>query len=82
MTLQVRSAAAPGVLLDQLRGRVRALDANLPILDARPLTEQIAAAFMVFEMAARTLGIFGLTAIGLAALGIYGLVVHGEAEHA
>jgi putative ABC transport system permease protein len=43
-------------------------------LEARPLSEQARVALSVYEMAAKTLLIFGLSAMGLAALGIYGLV--------
>jgi macrolide transport system ATP-binding/permease protein len=74
LTLQVRGSAASPHLLEQVRGRVQALDPNLPVLAARMLAEQTRVALNTFETAAATLVMFGVIAIGLAALGIYGLV--------
>jgi predicted permease len=74
MTLQVRGSAASPHLLEQVRGRVQALDPNLPILSSRMLGEQTRVALNTFETAAAALMMFGVIAMGLAALGIYGLV--------
>jgi predicted permease len=76
MTLQVRAAAASPSLIEQLRGRVQALDPDLPILEARMLSEQTRVALTVFEMAARVLAMIGAMAVALAALGIYGLTAY------
>jgi predicted permease len=73
VTLQVRAAAAAPTLIEQVRGRVQAIDPNLPILEARMLSEQTRVALSVFEMVARILAMIGLIAVMLAALGIYGL---------
>jgi ABC-type antimicrobial peptide transport system permease subunit len=53
---------------------VQALDPNLPILDARMLSEQTRLALSVFEMAAGVLMAFAVVAMILTALGTYGLV--------
>jgi predicted permease len=74
MILHTRGSAGPVKLLEQARGHVQTLDPNLPILEAKSLSEQTNAALGVFEMTARTLLIFGVAAMGLAAMGIYGLV--------
>ena len=74
----IRRCAAPPspALIEQLRGRVQALDPNLPVLEARMLSEQTRVALTVFEMAARILAMIGLIAVALAALGIYGLTAY------
>jgi predicted permease len=74
MTLHVRSRDPEAVLLPRLRATVQALDPNLPILNARMLTEQTRVALSIFSMAAGVLMVFGVIAMILTALGTYGLV--------
>ena len=62
------------MLVGQARAQVAALDGDLPILYARPLTEQIGGALILFSLAAMMLLIFGMAGMALAALGTYGLV--------
>jgi predicted permease len=75
MVLHTRSAATPVArLVEQARARVAALDADLPILYARPMAEAIRGALILFDLAAAMLSVFGLSGLALAALGSYGLV--------
>jgi len=74
MTLHTRGAAPVNVLVDQARARVAALDADLPILHARPMASAMRGAFMLFDLAAAMLFVFGVTGMALAAMGTYGLV--------
>jgi predicted permease len=75
MVLHTRSAATPvDRLVEQARARVAALDADLPILYARPMAEAIRGALILFDLAAAMLSVFGLSGLALAALGSYGLV--------
>lgn len=74
MTIHVRGGDAAPILMERVRTEVRALDPNLPILDARTLEEQARAGIVLYEMTAAALVAFGLMAIGLASVGIYGLV--------
>jgi predicted permease len=74
MTLHVRSRDREAGLLARLRSTVQALDPNLPIMNARMLTEQTRVALSVFSMAADVLVVFGAIAMILTALGTYGLV--------
>ena len=53
MILQVRGAAASPTLIEQVRGRVQALDPNLPILEARTLSEQTRVALLDFRNGGR-----------------------------
>jgi putative ABC transport system permease protein len=72
MTLHTRGAAPVATLVDQARARVAALDADLPILYARPLTTR--GAMILFDLTATMLFIFGAAGMALAAMGTYGLV--------
>ena len=76
MTLQVRGAGAAADLIARVRGAVEEIDPNLPILDARPLDEQVRVAIVGYEMAAGTLTMFGAIAALLAAIGLYGLIAY------
>ena len=74
MILHTRGAAPVDVLVGQARARVAALDGDLPILYARPLTEQIAGALIFLRLSAMMLFLFGTAGMALAALGTYGLI--------
>ena len=74
MILHTQGPAPVDVLVDQARGHVGALDADLPILSARPLTEGISGALIFFNLTATMLFVFGVAGMALAAMGTYGLV--------
>jgi predicted permease len=74
VTLQVRGGGSTADLIARVRTMVQSADPNLPILDAKPLDEQVRVALFGYELAAGTLLVFGPIAIGLAAIGLYGLV--------
>jgi len=74
MTLHTRGSAAVTTLVDRARARVAALDADLPILRARPMVDTTRGAMMLFDLTATMLFIFGAAGMGLAAMGTYGLV--------
>jgi predicted permease len=74
MMLHTRGPAPVAVLVDQARARVAALDADLPILSARPLSERTVGALIFLNFTANMLFIFGWTGVTLAAMGTYGLV--------
>src|SRR5262249_60209496 len=69
-----RGAAPIDQLVDEARANVSALDGDLPILSARPLTEHTSAALIFLNFTARMLFVFGLAGMALAAMGTYGLV--------
>ena len=81
MTLQVRAGDSANDLIARLRPVVQAMDPNLPILEARPLSEQVRVALAGYELAAGTLIVFGVMAIGLAAIGLYGLVAYAVEQN-
>jgi predicted permease len=74
MMLHTRGAAPVDVLVNAASARAVALDGDLPILFARPLTEQIAGALLFLNLTATMLFLFGAAGMALAALGTYGLV--------
>jgi len=71
------SGAAPAPvegLVVRARARVESLDADLPILSARPLAQATRGAFIFLDLTATMLFIFGAAGMALAAMGTYGLV--------
>jgi len=74
MTLLTRGSSPADVLAGQVRAHVVALDANLPVLSARPLAYGMRGALLVFDFAATMLSVFGVAGMALAAMGTYGLV--------
>jgi predicted permease len=83
MFIHARGGAPMPALLEQVRARVRSMDANLPILDSRPLTEQTQLGLGVLAMAAGVLAVIGAIAVLLAALGTYGTIAYTvkQSEH-
>jgi predicted permease len=74
MILHTRGPAPVDRLVEQARKLVAALDADLPLLIARPLAERTAGALVFFNLAARMLFLFGVAGMALAAMGTYGMV--------
>ena len=74
MILHTRGPAPVERLVEQARAHVAALDADLPILYARPLSEGIVGALLLFNLTAKMLFLFGVAGMALAAMGTYGLV--------
>jgi predicted permease len=83
MVVHVRSRSEVHAAIPRLLTRIRAMDANLPILDARPLREQTELGMSVLEIAAGVLAVIGAVAALLAALGTYGMVSYSarQSEH-
>lgn len=82
MAIHARARGADPRLLDRVKGHLKALDPDVPILAARMLEEQTRFAVSIYDLVARMLGIFGAVAIALAALGIYGLIAYTVKESA
>jgi macrolide transport system ATP-binding/permease protein len=80
MYVHVRGSETAARLLDRVARQVRAVDANVPIVEAKPLTDQLRAGVGTYEVAARVLAFVGLAAIALSALGIYGLVAYTASQ--
>jgi predicted permease len=80
MVLHARTRDPIAATLDRLRGVVQSLDANLPVIQARPLIDYTRLSLSVFGMASRLLTLFGIIALVLAALGTYGLVAYAAQQ--
>ena len=76
MILQTRGAAPVDRLVEQARAIVTSLDADLPILYARPMAGLIRGALIVFSLTATMLFVFGVAGMALAAMGTYGLIAY------
>jgi predicted permease len=74
MILHTRGPAPLERLVEQARAQVSALDGDLPVLYARPLSEGISGALILFNLSAKMLFLFGAAGMALAAIGTYGLV--------
>jgi ABC-type antimicrobial peptide transport system permease subunit len=80
MTLLVRTTGDPKGALLAARAQVRSMDANLPLVEAKTLTEHVAGSLLPQRIGATLLGIFGLLGLTLAAGGIYGTVAYSVAQ--
>jgi hypothetical protein len=76
MILHTRGSAPDAVLVDRARAHVAALDADLPIMSARPLANEVRGSLLFFNFTAKMLLLFGVAGIALAAMGTYGLVAY------
>jgi predicted permease len=83
MFVHVRSRSEVAAAIPRLRARIQSMDANLPILDARPLREQTELGMSILQIAASVLAMIGVVAALLAALGTYGMVSYSarQSEH-
>ena len=74
MMLHARGSVGAALAIDRVRAHIQAIDPELPIGDARPLSDQARTTLLFLEMAAAGLFIFGAAGMALAGMGIYGLV--------
>jgi hypothetical protein len=83
MMVHARWSGDLGTAIPRLKARIQAMDANLPILDARPLREQTELGLTILQIAAGVLAMFGGVAALLSALGTYGMVSYSarQSEH-
>src|SRR5262249_15296660 len=71
MTLHVRTTGEPATMLAAVRREAQALDASLPLYNARTLEEQKTSSLYTSRLAATLLTMFGLLALLLAAVGLF-----------
>jgi putative ABC transport system permease protein len=79
MTIVLRSATPPAMLLAAARERVRAVDPDLPLVNVRTLEEVIDASLTPRRLPMLLLGGLALLALTLGTLGIYGVTSYAVA---
>jgi putative ABC transport system permease protein len=70
----IRGAAAPGILLGQVKQRLWAIDNQLPVTQVFTMNEVVAASLDHQRFNLTLLGIFAGVALALAVVGIYGVM--------
>jgi predicted permease len=70
-------SVAPRQSLVELRRQIAAIDPEVPVLDARLVTDQLDVALMPQRFGATLLGLFALIALGVTAVGVYGVAAYG-----
>ncbi len=73
-TLHVRSRMESGAALAAVRRELAAIDPNIALEHAMPLSTLIGFSLYPQRMAATVIGIFGLTGLLVAAIGLYGVL--------
>jgi predicted permease len=76
MVVEVHTAAEPGAVLSQVRASVESFDRELPMINVRTMTDQLAASLSAERVFAHLTAGFGLLALVLAAIGIYGIMTY------
>ncbi len=74
--LEIRSSVAPEALISQVRGVIRSMEPNLPIIEARTMDQVIAGTngLQIFQIAAAVAGALGVLGLILASVGVFGVV--------
>jgi predicted permease len=77
-TLQVRTAGPPESLLPEVRRQVESLAPDLPVFDARTMTQALNTlnGLLLFQYGAGLAGALGILGLVLAMVGVYGVVAY------
>jgi predicted permease len=75
-SLQVRSSLPPQSLSNAVNEQLRAIDPNMPVIDARTMRQVVSGlgGTFIFRLAASLAAVLGIIGLVLAVVGLYGLV--------
>jgi len=76
MVVEIRTLAAPGSVLPDVRRAVESLDRDLPMIDVRTMKEQVRSTLTDERALAQLAGGFSVLALVLASIGIYGVMAY------
>ena len=74
--VEIRTVADPGSVLSEVRAVIAAEDRDLPLIDVRTMTEQVATTVAQERVFAQLTSGFGVLALVLASIGIYGIMAY------
>jgi len=74
LNICLRVKGDPQMMVETVHREVHALDANVELWGAMPLTDHCEGAFMAQRIASRLLALLGIVALLLAAMGVYGVM--------
>ncbi len=80
MTMLVRTTGEPSNFIPSVRREVQSIEKNLPLSNARPMTELFGNSLFGARIGAVLLGGFGLVALLLAAVGLYGVMSYSVGQ--
>jgi predicted permease len=80
MTVYLRTAVDPNLLMPTVRQKVRELDPNLPIYGLRTTQTQLSNSLVTERMIASLSTVFGFLATMLAVIGLYGVMSYTVAQ--
>ena len=78
--LVVRTEGEPLAVAGAVRGTVREMDRDLPVVDARPLAERVSETIARPRFSTFLAGAFAAVALTLAAVGVFGLTAYAVAQ--
>jgi predicted permease len=78
--LLVRSTLRPSVIMSTVRGEVRAVDDDQPVLPIFTIEDQIAEASWPFRVFGALFAVFGVVALTLSAVGLYSVTAYAVSQ--